>query len=961
MYDLVYVHTTVTKSETPLVEIWMVSKFEEEDFPDELAPAQQEGSSNPRKTLRTDNDSPFLCPADPSEEDRPSPDVRKGSDVGRAISGVVARRSLGLLNSTPRIQPLSFATTAEDLVVGDHDSDDDIDIDALVDRPLELSNSHISDHLLVTGTSPTPAPRLNLTRPPQPFGPQPQQPTPPPPQQNPVVVHMVAAPGVPPIPMQPPPVVVGALQPPPLNAGGLQFAPLWVCPSAAAALAMIPPGHASNPHLGYQPSRPAPANNIINEAPYQTSVGDFRNYVFTKEHLHRGSSDANRLAVETAGNALALVMFNGGQKLATTYINCPDDISLSLSHLGSADEILVSRPVPIADAALYATVRALGIIVVKSDLAYHIVDPYADEKSWSCGNWSVVSHRPLSVLLPAFRAGMVEAIQNDAAAFRIIDQATQSPGNALSASERVFNVANTFDIEYFEHESEPIIAGYLKPFTNNTELDGALRTIIRKIAPTSASSPSSPKPGRALPQNVSYVSSITIWPTSAPSPAPTPPGGAPLTNSRASKSASSARPTVAVEAAAAEAEAGPVVPPMAEWQSEGEIGPGSAGQQSWYVDRLVACPLRRDTTRLSAPPRGAKTANGNGNTGTGGDGGFATGHQIPEERPRVGGELADGRSEANRDGHRPLWGGSPRRADDERNSATLDPIRGPGGVNTNANVQYARGSEQQSQTEINGENAIRVPEGLRAPPPSPNTGNGTGINPAPARIPAQAPARAPIPALPPVAQIPAAHASRLITQAAPGVIPGPPPPPPPPPPPLQAPRPHLVDHPYERDYPGPEQQRTGRGGKKNTKASIKIAALNMKGHGNVNICPIGPNQPYAPIGAVRPVTSLSMNCQLSIDRPVDQIRVTRLSPNNDNKNIWWPEYRTDRTSLFDIHRQAGFEPLSGSHSFCSSATLSSSPKPEGCRHERESASAVLRVIHNSVHPPSRTSFSPTVQ
>ncbi|KAJ7865834.1 hypothetical protein B0H13DRAFT_1898347 [Mycena leptocephala] len=135
-------------------------------------------------------------------------------------------------------------------------------------------------------------------------------------------------------------------------------------------------------------------------------------------------------------------MVNGGQKLASTYLNAPTDINLSFSHLGSEEEILVSRPVPAFPQSRIGVVRELG---------GHLPPP---------------SQRP-----------------HPREAFRLIDQGTQSPDNALSAMQRVFDVANTFDAEYFDHETDPIITGYLKPFTTDMEIDKAVRTIIRKMAP----------------------------------------------------------------------------------------------------------------------------------------------------------------------------------------------------------------------------------------------------------------------------------------------------------------------------------------------------------------------------------------------------------------------------------------------------------------------------------------------
>ncbi|KAJ7875418.1 hypothetical protein B0H13DRAFT_1894165 [Mycena leptocephala] len=265
-------------------------------------------------------------------------------------------------------------------------------------------------------------------------------------------------------------------------------------------------------------------------------------------------------------------MVNGGQKLASTYLNAPTDINLSFSHLGSEEEILVSRPVPafpqryvnndkyvdpivywveIEDPAIDAAVSILGTCAISTDLTFHVVVPDDTVVSWSSGNWAVISRRPPNVLIPVFRAGMVEAIQDDAEAFRLIDQGTQSPDNALSAMQRVFDVANTFDAEYFDHETDPIIAGYLKPFTTDMEIDKAVRTIIRKMAPNVGLLAFTPKTrdGAApecvickLDNHLAYICPFTRA---------TPPGGAHLISSLISSAVSSAGPPAAEMAAAA--------------------------------------------------------------------------------------------------------------------------------------------------------------------------------------------------------------------------------------------------------------------------------------------------------------------------------------------------------------------------------------------------------------------------
>ncbi|KAJ7201010.1 Endonuclease/exonuclease/phosphatase [Mycena pura] len=187
---------------------------------------------------------------------------------------------------------------------------------------------------------------------------------------------------------------------------------------------------------------------------------------------------------------------------------------------------------------------------------------------------------------------------------------------------------------------------------------------------------------------------------------------------------------------------------------------------------------------------------------TGGGSDSATGRASGESH-RVGGDWAEGRSEANRVGYQPQRGGPSRRANEEGLDATPDAVRVPGGTNNiGVSTQHARGAEnQQHPTPRGGSPRGRDARGVGALQQEHQASqNGS-------------------PFLQPIApQTPNGH------------IPNPRPTPQPPQPNAQT-RP-AGNHPHARVYPGsapPHRRHTT--GKKNTKASIKVGALNMKGRG----------------------------------------------------------------------------------------------------------------------------------
>jgi hypothetical protein len=82
----------------------------------------------------------------------------------------------------------------------------------------------------------------------------------------------------------------------------------------------------------------------------------------------------------------------------------------------------------------------------------------------------------------------------------------------------------------------------------------------------------------------------------------------------------------------------------------------------------------------------------------------APGYALDEGHRDRAGEMAEGRSEMNWDGHQSLGGEPPRQANDGRPDATLGAARAPGGSNIGADVQaYACGAERQYPTPTGGD------------------------------------------------------------------------------------------------------------------------------------------------------------------------------------------------------------------------------------------------------------------
>jgi hypothetical protein len=93
---------------------------------------------------------------------------------------------------------------------------------------------------------------------------------------------------------------------------------------------------------------------------------------------------------------------------------------------------------------------------------------------------------------------------------------------------------------------------------------------------------------------------------------------------------------------------------------------------------------------------GFRSGNTAGLSRAGGDDVSATGRHPTDDGSREnGGELAESRPEANRDGDQPLGEGNPRGPDEGRVDATLDAARAPGGThNMGVNAQQAQGVTQ---------------------------------------------------------------------------------------------------------------------------------------------------------------------------------------------------------------------------------------------------------------------------
>jgi hypothetical protein len=207
----------------------------------------------------------------------------------------------------------------------------------------------------------------------------------------------------------------------------------------------------------------------------------------------------------------------------------------------------------------------------------------------------------------------------------------------------------------------------------------------------------------------------------------------------------------------------------------------------------------------------------------GGGSGSTTGRSSGENH-RVGGDWAEGRSEANWDGYQPPWEGPSQRANEEQLDATPGAKRTPRGTNsTGVNSQHASGAQnQQHPTPRGGLPRGRDARGIDALHHQHQAiSQGQGVTHTRVGI-----------AHPNQGQNGSLFLQPITPYALSGQIPNSHPPPqfPPRPDTTQA-RP-AGDHHHTRVYPGsapPRRQHTT--GKKNTKASIKVGALNMKGRG----------------------------------------------------------------------------------------------------------------------------------
>ncbi|KAJ6531214.1 hypothetical protein B0H19DRAFT_1190809 [Mycena capillaripes] len=115
-------------------------------------------------------------------------------------------------------------------------------------------------------------------------------------------------------------------------------------------------------------------------------------------------------------------------------------------------------------------IAAEQTIASSESLAFHPIKLSANtnKRSWSAGDWTPSTPGDPTALALAARAGCKKLLLTDSDLIRDVDQLTQARSPA-PVMLRVLEAADTIDAVYFNHETDPLIAIYMRPITDNEE------------------------------------------------------------------------------------------------------------------------------------------------------------------------------------------------------------------------------------------------------------------------------------------------------------------------------------------------------------------------------------------------------------------------------------------------------------------------------------------------------------
>ncbi|CAK5283637.1 unnamed protein product [Mycena citricolor] len=639
--------------------------------------------------------------------------------------------------------------------------------------------------------------------------------------------------------------------------------PTYVRPTKEEFATQTPTGRDENPHLKLIAERPAPRPNTNGENPFQRiQGGTFPEHHISSERLLRGVSQEQRETIEKwgVGKTIALVFAVGGQHLFDTLKDeIEKTVKLSLSGITKNVPIYYYTPIldsgsksggkyadPMVaflrcdDPATHTAILAEPFIAVNTKIAYW-PSSMAERRSWTVMYMELSATTNKEEMKGQIRGTVREVMHTDEEIAQVIDRITQmEPG---PRDERIDSLALSVDAQYLDHESKPVIVIYMDRRKGSEPEQETLGELLRKKVYVTDAIQYKPIVDKftgkirecvicKLDDHPSYLCPFTRAKWWGP---PDQISALPKDHPLVEKNKREGDGTEEAEEAGTEAEDGLGLEEAAHCRPGAQPDPAkstgctrkSTGRETGEGTRIsmvtkVTIEMRRNggTYLGRSPPVGspdmhkalAKSGSyltfateGLNNslhaqneqtttdehaaeralttTESRGVRGSATGLETPEERNRVGGELANRRPEATRDGsHTPNGNGAYQVTEDGPRGATLDAAGGPGDTNRGVDAQQTRRAQQETPTQdehgaATGESVNRTHGDHEEVRPSDNN-------------------------------IQNGHARPSNTRDTNRTNP---------------------------DNPEPRTQEHSKRSKKTMKAAMKLAGLNIRGHGNTNV------------------------------------------------------------------------------------------------------------------------------
>ncbi|KAJ7280979.1 hypothetical protein C8J57DRAFT_1564393 [Mycena rebaudengoi] len=301
-------------------------------------------------------------------------------------------------------------------------------------------------------------------------------------------------------------------------------APAFVAPTHNELMVLVPVGRQDNPHCGLHEARDSPPLMADGRPPFQKNNGQYPVAVIEEHRLldNVESTTANCMC-NNREEFIALPLFNGGQRALTALKTVILDVSRVVQTLVSDAAFDIARPVPqiaqegdwskkylppfclflrTTDPVTRSLLMAQQTFAVNRDLAFHAVplDPFA--LSWVVGLWSVLptTARP-DTLVRYLRAAVYMRVMTDPIVTARISQITQGVVAGTTA-QRALAVAESADVQYIPHTTDPLFIVYLQPCTTSALDWESLKVLLRPHTLTYKTSSFTPKTPHDAPECV---------------------------------------------------------------------------------------------------------------------------------------------------------------------------------------------------------------------------------------------------------------------------------------------------------------------------------------------------------------------------------------------------------------------------------------------------------------------------